>query len=555
MNDTQTLMPLAHPGGPYETVEEMVRGVKMPVFKQRHRSTREVLIESARHGDKDYLVRGDQRITYAQVIPMVASVAAGLKGKYGVGSGDRVAILAANYPEWIICFWAVTSLGGVVIALNALWVKDEVAYGLEHSEPLLLIADQRRLNMIGSLDHGIPMINIEADFEALLNFSPGAELPDVVIDEDDPAVMLYTSGTTGRPKGALLPHRAIIGFMQCQTFRGLDGHYRATGVLPTQGPNQSSTVLNTPLFHIAGIGSGILSNTSAGTKVVFRMGRFDPAKMMEMVEREKITMITMMGSMGPRILALHNLADYDISSVTIVGTGGGPTSPSILEGMRKAFPAAPPGMGFGSSETAALGAGIGGQELIDHPTSTGKKNVHHELEIRDSQGNVLPAGEQGEIFINSAYLMLEYWRNPEATAKTILPGHWCATGDIGCLDDEGFLYVNSRARDMIIRSGENVYPIEIEHQLDAHPSVAESAVIGSEHPELGQEVKAVVVLREGRIVAEQELISWASEGLAAYKVPSVWEIREEPLPRNPTGKVLKNELENKNYSTRFVEEE
>ena len=168
---------------------------------------------------------------------------------------------------------------------------------------------------------------------------------------------------------------------------------------------------------------------------------------------------------------------------------------------------------------------------------------------------MLPAGEQGEIFINSAYLMLGYWRNPEATAKTILSGHWCATGDIGRLDQDGFLYVNSRARDMIIRSGENVYPIEIEHQLDAHPAVAESAVIGSEHPELGQEVKAVVVLVKGRTVLEQELKNWTSEGLAAYKVPSVWEIREEPLPRNPTGKVLKNELENKNASARFLEEE
>ena len=246
-----------------------------------------------------------------------------------------------------------------------------------------------------------------------------------------------------------------------------------------------------------------------------------------------------MGSMGPRILALPNLQDYDLSSITTVGTGGAPTSPSVLEGIRKALPGRLPGMGYGSSETAALGAGIGGQELIDHPTSTGKKNIHHELEIRDEQGNVLPIGEQGEIYIHSPYLMLEYWLNPEATAKTILPGHWCATGDIGHLDEEGFLYVNSRARDMIIRSGENVYPIEIEHRLDAHPEVAESAVIGAEHAELGQEVKAVVVLKEGKHLTEQELTVWASEALAGFKVPTLWDISHTPLPRNPQVKYSK----------------
>jgi len=556
MNDTNTQFPLAAPGGPFETTEELVRGVKMPVFKQRPKSAREVLIDSAKFGDKDYLVKGNQRITYAQVIPMVASVAAGLKSEHGIGKGDRVAILAANYPEWIVTFWAVTSLGGVVIALNAWWVKDEIEYALAHSAPKLLFVDQRRRDITDTIDHGIVTLDIQADLEVLAAHKSEAELPTVRIEEDDPAVMLYTSGTTGRPKGALLPHRAIIGFMQVQAYRGVEGYFRATGELPKPGPDQPAFIMNTPMFHIAAIGSGIMSAAASGTKVVFREGRFDPAKMMETIEREKITMLSLMGSMGPRILALPNLQDYDLSSITTVGTGGAPTSPSVLEGIRKALPGRLPGMGYGSSETAALGAGIGGQELIDHPTSTGKKNIHHELEIRDEQGNVLPIGEQGEIYIHSPYLMLEYWLNPEATAKTILPGHWCATGDIGHLDEEGFLYVNSRARDMIIRSGENVYPIEIEHRLDAHPEVAESAVIGAEHAELGQEVKAVVVLKEGKHLTEQELTVWASEALAGFKVPTLWDISHTPLPRNPTGKVLKNELESDGQSTtRFVEEE
>lgn len=556
MNDKNTQFPLAAPGGIYETTVELVRGVNMPVFKQRPRSTREVLLGAAKFGDRDYLVRGDQRITYAQVTPLVASAAKALRDQYGISKGDRVAILAANYPEWIIAFWAVTSLGGVVIALNAWWVKDEIEYALAHSAPKLLITDPRRREITDTIDHGIQSIDIQTDFSILTQSDPSAELPTVHIDEDDPAVMLYTSGTTGRPKGALLPHRAIIGFMQVQAYRGIEGYWQATGELPQPGPNQPALIMTTPMFHIAAIGSGIMSAASSGTKVVFREGRFDPAKHMALVEKEQITMLTMMGSMAPRILALPNLADYDLSSITTVGTGGGPTSPSVLEGMRKAFPSSPPGMGYGSSETAALGAGIGGQELIDRPTSTGRKNVHHELEIRDEQGNVLPPNEQGEIYIHSAYLMLEYWLNPEATAKTLLPGHWCATGDIGHLDEEGFLYVNSRARDMIIRSGENVYPIEIEHRLDAHPEVAESAVIGVEHAELGQEVKAVVVLREGQSLTEDELTAWASEALAVFKVPTLWDISYTPLPRNPTGKVLKNELESDGETTaRFVEEE
>ena len=539
---------LTGPGGPFELVPEDVLGQRLLVFKERPRSLREMLAHSALHGDKDYIVQGPRRISYARHAQLVASVARALQEQHGVGPGDRVALLAANSAEWVIAFWATVSLGGIVAAMNGHWTQDEVEYAVRDSQPRLLIGDRRRLERLRGLQLPAPLLEIEAQFPALEEYDPKAPLPELPLAEDDPCLILYTSGTTGRAKGAVVSHRAIVGFVKTQTAGAVERLLVAarSGALPQGLPPAPPTcsLVTAPLFHLSGLYSGAVMMLAQGARTVYRSGRFDPEDVLRLIEAEQVTIWSALGSAGPQVLAHPALERYDLSSVRNIGFGGAPTSPALQERMRRGFPNARSniGIGYGLSESGGLGATIGGAELEERPTSTGRAALGHEIEIRDPDGKPLPPGVNGEIFLRSPYLMLGYWQNAEASAKTLLPGRWLATGDIGRLDVDGYLYIDSRARDMILRSGENIYPVEIEHRLDAHPDVAESAVVGVEHEDLGQEVKAFVVPRAGRTLTAESLRAWAAETLAAYKVPSLWELRSEPLPRNAAGKVLKKVL-------------
>jgi acyl-CoA synthetase (AMP-forming)/AMP-acid ligase II len=455
-----------------------------------------------------------------------------------------------------VAFWATTSLGASVAALNGWWTADEILYGVEHSEPRLVIGDRQRLARVADRDVGVPLLEIETGFEKLVRFAPDAALPDDPIAEDDPAVILYTSGTTGRPKGAVNTHRGICGFVQGAMLSGLRLMLAAAqrGVQPESGPPQPASLVTAPLFHMSGLHAGAVMMLAVGGKTVWRSGRFDPEDVLRLIERERITSWAGLGSMAPLVLNHPRVGDYDLSSLRNLGSGGAPTSPTVLERMKQVVPtgARGRGLGYGLSESVATVAMIGGEELEERPTSVGRVQPTLSVEIRDPEGRVLPEGREGEIHVRSPYTMLGYWRDEEATRKAIKPGRWLATGDVGRIEG-GYLYINSRARDMILRGAENVYPVEIEHRLEAHPAVTEAAVIGVDHPELGQEVKAIVVLEPGARVEPEELARFVGEKLAPYKVPSRWELRDEPLPRNAAGKVLKNVLAGQAQSA-FVEE-
>lgn len=541
---------LTGPGGPFEVVEERVLDAPMQVFKNRRRSLRELLAESAAQGDKEYLVFGDRRISYAEHVPAVASLATALRERYGIGPGDRVAILAANGLGWPLCFWATVSLGGVVAALNGWWTPDEIAYGVSDSDPKLLIGDRKRLARARELGLDVPVIEIESELDDLLATAPDAALPEQPIAEDDPAVILYTSGTTGRPKGAVGTHRGILGLLQSTMLAGLeDMIVRARTAPPAEdapppaAPAQQVVLATSPMFHLSGLYAMVVLQLSLGGKLVIRSGRFDPVDVLRTIEKERVTTWAALGGMAPRVAKHPDLEKYDRSSLANVGFGGAPASPAIQDLMRKAFPASKDslGIGYGSSETVSVVASIRGPEYADVPESAGRIQPTHEVEIRDESGRALPEGQEGEIHVRSPYLMQSYWRKPEATKETLLPGRWLATGDIGRVED-GFLYINSRARDMILRNAENIHPVEIEYRLDRHPDVRESAVFGIEHEDWGQEVKAVVVPEGGARPTPEDLAAWCGETLAAFKVPTEWEIAEQPLPRNPSGKVLKNVL-------------
>ena len=536
---------LTGPGGPFEIVVDDVVGTRMPVFKNRLRSLRALLEQSAAHGAKEYLVYEDRRISYAQHLRMVASVAHALRERFGVAKGDRVAILAANCPEWIVTFWAAQALGAVAVGLNGWWAGDEIAYGVRDCDPKLLIADRRRLERVSGSALGVPVVEIESEFEKLVSHDRDATLPDVTIAEDDPAAILYTSGTTGRPKGAINTQRNILALLGIQFFHGARMMLAAAadGHVPAGPPRPTCALVTTPLFHVSGLYTGAIVMLASGAKTVWRGGRFDPEDALRLIAREHVTSWGPMGTMAYRVVHHPDVTKYDLSSVVSIGSGGAPTSPELQERIRATFPSARAsfGLGYGLTECTALATLSFGEDLARHPHSAGRPLPTVQVEIRDADGRAVPDAETGEIHVRSPLVMAGYWRNPAASAESIVADRWLRTGDVGRLVD-GRLYIDSRARDLILRGAENIYPVEIEQRLEAHPEVLEAAVVGVDHEELGQEVKAIIVLRAGAHATPALLSAWVGEALAAFKVPAHWELRSEPLPRNASGKVLKNVL-------------
>jgi acyl-CoA synthetase (AMP-forming)/AMP-acid ligase II len=430
--------------------------------------------------------------------------------------------------------------------MNGWWVKDELLFALEDSRPKLLVADAKRLARLDGERLAVPVVEIETGFDALWRHAPGAALPETPIQEDDPACILYTSGTTGRPKGAVNTHRNIVALHRLYTYHGLRmGMASASSVplvtpLAAMPPATPCALMTTPLFHLSGLYTGAVTLLASGVKTVWTEGRFDPLQVMRLIEREQVTSWGPMGTMFHRVATHPALGEHDLGSVRQVGSGGAPISPALQERMREVFPnaRAATSLGYGLTEATGMATLNFGRELERRPGSVGRALPTVEIEIRDADGKALPDAAEGEICLRSPLVMKEYWGRPDATRETLVAGRWLRTGDIGRLED-GYLFINSRARDLILRGAENVYPVEIEQRLEAHPDVEEAAVVGIDHEELGQEVKAVVVPRAGAQLSPDALARWVAETLAYFKVPSRWEIRHEALPRNATGKVLK----------------
>lgn len=531
---------LTAPGAPFEMVEEEVLGQRMHVFKQRFPHLRALVDYSIVHGDQDYLVFGDDfRISFKEHHKVVASVAKALRERFGVEKGDRVAILAANCPEWVVSFFAIASLGAIAVGMNGWWVGDEIEFGLQDSEPKLLIADKKRLARLEGKDPGVPTVVIEDAFEAIWNHDLHAAMPTTEIVEDDPLVILYTSGTTGRPKGAVHSHRNVLALMGVQFFHG--ARLQALSPPPPDLAGHQHCRLNSnPLFHVSGLHASAVAHLGGGVKSVWTVGRFEPEKVLRLIDREKVNGWGPMGSMAYKVLHCPNRTKYDVSSMTSIGCGGAPVTREIQRDLREAFPNAKLGLavGYGQTECSALATMIWGEDLHRHPSSVGSPLPTIDVEIRDPRGKHLGEGKEGEIWVRGPVVMLEYWRNPKATAEVLDEGRWLRTGDIGYFENHR-LYISTRKRDLILRAAENVYPAEIENRLAAHPDVEEAAVVGVEHAELGQEVKAIVIPLPGRTIHEENLRDWVAETLAYYKVPTIWELRQEPLPRNASGKIMK----------------
>ena len=540
---------LTDPDGYFAVQDENVRGHRVPVLANRRKSLREFVAGCRSHGDREFLVLEDRRITHDQFVDLVAAEAAALHTDHGVAKGDRVGILAANSPDWVISYFALVSSGAIVALYNGWWTPDEIAHATELTTPKLILGDQKRLARVPE-SCSVPLIDMDAERERLQRDVGAHQLPTVELAEDDPVSIFFTSGTTGRAKGATATHRGLVGFVEIQMLNGALRMMQAAAEAeaanqpaPAPSINPPRVMMTSPLFHVSGLSGSTLINMVAGGTLIFRTGRFDPAAGLRLVEKERITVWSLIGSMGPRVLDEAAKGLTDTSSLTNVGFGGAPVSPDLAQRVRDTLPttAHNVGIGYGSSETVGVVASHGGADMKARPEAAGWVLPTMQVEIRDDDGTVLPDGENGQIWVKSAYTMLGYWNDDEATAETIDNDFWLDTGDIGRLED-GILTIDSRARDMILHNGENVYPIEVEYRIEDHPAVSEVAVYGLDDEMTGQLVAASVVPNLGTDLTAQELQTWAANSLAPYKVPTVWDIRSEPLPRNAAGKVVKDAL-------------
>jgi long-chain acyl-CoA synthetase len=564
---------LTGPGGMFEVVREPVAGREMQVYKDRMRSLREIVQGAILRGDDEaFLVHGEDRWGFRRFVETANGVSAALTGRFGVERGDRVAVLSQNNPEWCLSFWATVSAGAILVGLNGWWKADEILYGLEDSAATVLVADRKRFERIAGrlaeapgLRHVFLVDAEPEDFPAAatgggvqlhrfaeLTGEPTPELPDVVIDEDDPAVIFYTSGTTGRSKGAISTHRSMIANLQNTLFSSIAGAMSGSGPL-LDGGGRTVSLLTSPLFHVSGCHSGLVVGLLAGVEIVIPSGRFDPETALRLIQDHGVTVWATVPTMVWRVCEHPDRHDYDTSTVTAVAFGGSPSADELQRKVRDTFPnVRSTSNAYGLTETSSVATVNSGADAVRKPWSVGPPVPTVELRIEAADGTDAPLGSPGEVCIRGPILMKGYWGKPEATAEVIDEGGWLHTGDIGTLDDEGFLAITDRKKDVIIRGGENVYCVEIENRLVDHPEVADAAVIGVPHAELGEEVKAVVQVEAGSELTGADLQRWVAEELADFKVPAHMELRSEPLPRNASGKLLKNVLRG-DGSVRFTD--
>jgi|SRR5271166_4162614 len=562
---------LTAPGQLFEMEEIDIRGVPTRVWKLAPASLRAVFDLSLDHAGAVFLVYEDERTTFGEHYRIAASLAHRLVDRFGVKKGDRVAIAMRNLPEWIMAFWAIVLVGAVVVPLNAWWTGEELEYALSDSGTVVAFVDRERSErirphlpslsdlrsvVVADEHRGAPETTTpdasgrELPFaEALGTVAPDATPPEVAIDPEDDATIFYTSGTTGRPKGAVGTHRNTCTNLMNLFFVNTRQRTRFGSTRDESSPRgQNSYLLSVPLFHATGCHAIMVTNTAAGGKLVM-MHHFDPERALELIERERISTFGGVPTMVMQVLDSPDFARRDTSSVRSVSYGGAPAPPDLVRRIREHFPVGQPGNGYGLTETSALTSMNTGGDYVRKPDSVGPAVPVTDVAVvpEDYAGArpdpKLPSGPTvtGELWVKGPQVVRGYWRRPEDTAQVFTDG-WLHTGDIARIDEEAFIYIVDRAKDIIIRGGENVYSVEVEAVLFEHPAVADCAVIGIPDPVMGEQVGAVLVLHPGHKVAADELGRHVRDQLAAYNVPTRFWFRHRALPHNPAGKVLKRFL-------------
>lgn len=540
-------------GAPFELVEVEIGGVRLKVYRHAPASLPDFFNAARAHGAKEFMAYQGERWSFDRFFKEVDALAGRLQHEARLKAGDRVAIAMRNRPEWTVAFAASCLVGAIPVPLNSFGLREELRAALADVSPRVLFCDVDRLRRLEPdlQDLGCHIVVCDAEPAAasgLLSYravtAPGgpAAKP-VALRPDDPALVLFTSGATSRPKGALSTQRAVcqalmnidfIGALSGMTSPQVVQALMARGVAP-------ATLTVVPLFHVSGLHAQFLTTLRNGRRLYF-MHRWDPMQALQLIGEERITQFNGAPSM---VMQLVEKTGFDpksnASTLAAIGFGGAGLPQRLIDHVLNLLPDSMSGIGFGLTETNGVGAAISGRLFAGKPRSSGLKSPIMELRIADLDGAELPRGEAGEIWMRGVTVMREYWSQPEASAQA-LAGGWFHTGDVGYLDDEGFLFVVDRIKDVINRSGEKIAAAEVESCLLQHPGIAEAAVIAQPDETTGEAVVAVVVPRPGAALDAAEVRSHVAARMASYKVPSLVHIRSDGLPRNPTGKLLKPEL-------------
>ena len=497
----------------------------------------------AQHGDAPFLVSGDERLSFTQTHDAARRVAEALVAGWGVRPGDRVGIAARNAPAWIVSYMGILMAGGVAVLLNGWWQGTELADGVGDTGTRLVLADPQRAERLADCGVQVVALDVAAPIETaiatiLAKGGEGAPLPDIA--PTDLATILFTSGSTGKSKGAVSDHRGVLqgtfSYLM-QTLSMLDVMTRR-GDAPDAGV-QPATLLNVPLFHITAEVPVMLQSFAMGRKLVL-MPRWDAKEAMRLMEAERCTYFVGVPLMSYEILVHPDRARYDLSTVKDFAAGGAARPVEHVRRLNDEMGGARPILGYGLTETNAVGCGNVGESYLERPASTGRPfKPMVQVAILDDAGAALPTGTRGEVAIRSAANFLRYWDNEAATEAAITPDGFFRTGDLGYLDEEDYLFIVDRKKDIIIRGGENIACQEVEATLYEHPDVAECAVFGLPDQRLGEIVGAAIHLQPGSRLDEDELGEFLSTRLASFKRPArVWFVAD-PLPRLGTEKIDK----------------
>lgn len=546
---------MTSPGLPFEIEHIEMEGRRIRSWKNAAPNMAAQLEASREYGDSDFIVYQDEHLSFAEHYRRVAAVAQQLVDQFGIQKGDRVAVAMRNYPEWSIAFWAAAAAGAVVVPLNAWWTSDELAYGLKDSGSKLVFADAQRLERLAQIESDLPlqhrvavrceivpegMVTIESLWR---NASTDARLPAVSISPEDDATLFYTSGTTGFPKGTLGTQRNFCSAALTMPYSGVQGMLRS-GIslldLIALKKKPRAALLTVPLFHVTGCHGMMLGILSNGGKLVM-MHKWDAAVALQLIEQEQVNIFSGVPAMVRQLLDANETERRDLSGIANIGYGGAPAPPDLLRRVKEAMPSVGASNGWGITEASAGIATNSRQDYADKPDSVGTPAPVCDVVVVNEAGERLASGELGELWVRGPNVVKGYWNKPEDTAAVFTDG-WFHTGDVGKIDEQGFIYIVDRIKDMIIRGGENIYCAEVEAALSEHPAVKQASVFGLPDEVLGEQVGAVVEIAPEDSVAEEALQLFVAGRLAAYKVPkSIW-IRDEPLPTGASGKVLKKEL-------------
>jgi long-chain acyl-CoA synthetase len=542
----------------FEIVPSDITGVPTRTWKNAPATLGEVLEQGAKNaGSRDFIVLGEERISHERHFDTVCRMAGTLVVELGIQKGDRVAIAMRNLPEWSVSFFAITMVGAIAVPFNAFWSGEELAFAVSDCEPKVLFADGERLERLAGYPdvlHDVVLVGTRlGDRKGRAELPPGirdfnglleGEMADrraIGIEPDDLATIFYTSGMTAKPKGVLGTHRNVCSNLMSLMFTGLRAMQREGGSPASGSPDPPVVILSVPLFHATGCHSMLLSQAFFGGTLLF-MRRWDPEVALDLMESERVTAFSGVPTMVWDLMNSETIDRRDLSSVKSFGGGGSAAPPELVRRIHERFPRTGIATGYGLTETSSVTTSISGSDYVERPDSVGVPVPVCEVRIVGPDGRDTPAGAEGEIWIKGPNVVPGYWRRPEETGQAFTDG-WLHSGDIGRIDQEGFLYILDRVKDIIIRGGENISTIEVEATLFEHPAVIDAAVFATPHPILGEEVGATVRLKPGTTVTLDELREHAATKLAAYKVPANLWITDQPFPRSGTGKTLKREIQ------------